>query len=192
MKRLIPFVFLLTLPFISCITKTTVMKEVYSEYYTLAEQYYTARNYAKALDFYTRAKGNSELENMCDYKIATTYVQMGDYTSSAQLFSLLLQKDPDNASIMSSLAYVYGKNGSYDKAILLYETILGKYIYDTVSVKNLIILYNHIGNKEKARLLADEYAQKFPQDTQVFNLITEDTTESTMPSSQDDLTLTLD
>ena len=106
---------------------------------------------------------------------------LGEYSIAQEMFASLLQQDPDNASLMSSLAYVYGKKGDYDEAVKLYENILKKYTYDTVSTKNLIMIYNHMGKKDKALIIAKEYVEKFPHDSQVFSLITEDKIDELEP-----------
>lgn len=181
MKKIIPVLFALCFFFYSCITSSVVMKEMYSEYYAIAEQYYTNKNYIKALEYYSKAKGSSELVNSCNYKMARIYTQTGDYSTAYERFTYLLLQDPDNSSLMSSLAYVCGKKGDYEEAVKLYENILQTYTYDTVSMKNLIMIYNHMGKKDKALSLASEYAEKFPLDSQVFSLITEEKTEEIEP-----------
>lgn len=150
------------------------MKEMYTEYYAIAEQYNANKNYGKALEYYNKAKGRAEFTNISTYKMAVIYAQTGDYESSAGLFQDLLEKDPHNSSLLASLAYVYAKKGSYDESIALYEQILLLYPYDVSSIKNLIILYNHQGNKEKAMAAAQSYNERFPHDTKIFSLITED------------------
>ena len=103
MKK-IPLLFALCFLFFSCITSSVVMKEMYSEYYAIAEQYYTNKNYAKALEYYNKAKGSSELVSSCNYKMARIYTQTGEYSIAQEMVASLLQHDPDNDSLMSFLA----------------------------------------------------------------------------------------
>lgn len=186
MKKLISLFCVCSFLFFSCVSSSVVMKEMYGEYYSIAEQYYTNKNYPKALEYYNKASTSSELANTCTYKMARIYAQTGDFDSSYRLFSSLLDIDPDNASIMSSLAYVYAKKGLYEDAIVLYEKILSKYTYDTTSQKNLIMIYDKMGNKEKARQHAEEYSRKFPYDTQVFSLITEEEKDINAEETEED------
>ena len=121
MKRTFGFCILFFSLFIifSCVSNNNaLMKEVYSGYYTIAEEYFKMEKYAKAIEFYEKClKDNDELTlRNVKYKLAQSYLKTSKWEQAKEIYEELLLVDSENTNIKTLLAYSYMKLENFDKA----------------------------------------------------------------------------
>lgn len=193
-KKLTHLISLILILFLfGCSTNTRLsMADVYSGYYSIANEYVKLENIEKALEYYEKALPGYEDSNEIKYKLAYYSTLTKNYINAEKYFLELLSMDSQNSTIKSSLAYIYCKQEKYDQAITLYSEILEQNAFDEISFKNYILLTEFIGQKEEAESLVQKYIEKFPKDETIYTLLqkeeeTENTDESEEGSNTDEV-----
>ena len=71
-----------------------------------------------------------KLYDSAHYKIGRCYALIGEWKKAEYIFSEILLKDTDNASIKDSLGYVYANSGRSEKAEEIYKSLTEKYPFN--------------------------------------------------------------
>ena len=100
-----------------------VERNISEEYFAIAEVYKGQCNYTKAIEYYTLALKNKELHDSAYYQIALCQVYNRKWMDARKAFVRLLKRDPDNATLKMSLAYIEAMCGNLKKASRMYEVI---------------------------------------------------------------------
>ena len=58
------------------------------------------------------------------YKLAKCYVFTSDWNNALPMYKKILERDPENASLKASLAYIYSMKGEFQNSIQIYEELL--------------------------------------------------------------------
>lgn len=178
MKRTFGFCILFFSLFIifSCVSNNNaLMKEVYSGYYTIAEEYFKMEKYAKAIEFYEKClKDDDELTlRNVKYKLAQSYLKTSKWEQAKEIYEELLLVDSENTNIKTLLAYSYMKLENFDKAEEIYLNLINSQSLNQSSYKNLILLYIIKNDFEKAEQEITSYKDKFPLDDTISTIETE-------------------
>ena len=129
------------------------IRNVYVEYYNLAESYYKLEDYNKAAEYYELAMKKKEQYWAAYYKLAKCYVLKSDWNNALPMYKTMLERDSENGSLKASLAYIYSMQGNYDKSKELYEELL------EAQPENQLFIENYL-----AVLLSNEKEFKNTQD----------------------------
>lgn len=147
--------------------RNRIYENITSEYFLVADAYLENKNYQKAVEFYTKASVNKNLTDLAEYKIAYTYALWEKWDEAAAGYKKLLDKEPDNFSLRSSLAYVYARQGYGDLAAQEYEVLLRDYEWDQSVLENYIVVLNSLENYELAEEKLSLLEEFFPESNKI-------------------------
>ena len=139
-----------------------VISNIYIEYQNIADIYYGLEKFDKAETYYKAAMGNKDIYWNAYYKLAKCYVYQSKWGDAQTAYDTMLKRDPENASLKSSIAYIYAMNGSIDKSIELYENLIEETPESVEFLENYICVLLVDGQKEKASEQYDILKEKFP------------------------------
>lgn len=168
----------LALLFASCSTvdklipgqQDALEKSITAEYLQIAGTYEKLKDYSKAISYYEAAlntKGGSGLGDSVYYNIARCYALAKDWDHAEEIYGNLLEKDPDNTNLKSSLAYVTAMRGDLKKAAELYSALVEENPTDPALLKNLISVLLADNKKEDAEIKFAVYKSQFPDDSAI-------------------------
>ena len=134
--------------FSACVSKplpipgdtSRTINNIYIEYMNIADTYMKLENYKNAADYYKLAMQNRKLYWACYYKLALCYVYTSDWKSAEPMYSTMLKRDSENASLKASLAYIYSMNGNLKKSIKLYDDLLESQPDNEAYLSNYLII----------------------------------------------------
>lgn len=145
-------------------------KSIAAEYLRIAETYEKLKDYPKAISYYEAAmksKAGKELGDSAYYNMGRCYALSKDWTHAEEIYRTLLEKDPDNTNLMSSLAYITAMKGDFKAAEELYSSLVEKNPNDSSLLKNLISVLLADGKKDEAEKNFAVFRGKFPDDAAV-------------------------
>ena len=175
MKKLLSVVLLImsVLIFYSCttndffddITESDIRHQNISiEYYNIAKAYEDQKNYAKAIDYYLLAQHDKKLRYAADYELGRCYALNKDWDNAQKYYEKLLNRDPDNANIKISLAYITAMKGDLGKACAMYSSLVKENPYNCALLKNYISILITDGKYEMAEEQYYILKERFPDD----------------------------
>ncbi len=147
-----------------------IVKNISSEYFSIAEAYSNLRNYEKAITYYKLAMKNKSLRLSAYYKLARAYALSKDYENAAKCYKDLLALDPENKDLKLSLAYVKAMSGKTDEAILDYQELSQKYPEDSSVLENYINILLFTEKFEEAKAQCAVLEEKFPDNANLKTL----------------------
>ena len=122
---------LLAFPYISCTStkfavpipgkNDSVVSNIYIEYLNIADNYFELKKYDKAETYYKAAMDNQDIYWNAYYKLAKCYVYEAKWDDALNAYETLLNRDSENISIQSSIAYIYAMSGNTEKSIEAYS-----------------------------------------------------------------------
>lgn len=133
------FISINTMYFYSCISsgllapageETIIMQNEAIEAFSAAQKYEASKKYQAAISCYEKAMEYDKLYDSAHYKIGRCYALIGEWKKAEYIFSEILLKDADNASIKDSLGYVYANSGRSEKAEEIYKSLTEKYPFN--------------------------------------------------------------
>lgn len=174
-------IFALLFLFFSCSTVDKVIpgkdeavdKSVTAEYLKIAEAYEKLKDYPKAIYYYEEAmnsKAGSELGDSVYYNIGRCYALAKDWNHAAEIYKNLLEKDPDNTNLKSSLAYISAMKGDLKAAEEQYSSLIEENPTDSSLQKNYISVLLADGKKELAVKQFAVYKERFPDDKAILEI----------------------
>lgn len=174
-------IFALLFLFFSCSTIDKIIpgkdeavdKSVTAEYLKIAEAYEKLKDYPKAIYYYEEAmnsKAGSELGDSVYYNIGRCYALAKDWNHAAEIYKNLLEKDPDNTNLKSSLAYISAMKGDLKAAEEQYSSLIEENPTDSSLQKNYISVLLADGKKELAVKQFAVYKERFPDDKAILEI----------------------
>ncbi|MBO4319047.1 MAG: tetratricopeptide repeat protein [Treponema sp.] len=145
-------------------------RSITAEYLRIAEAYEKLKDYPKAITFYEAAiKSNAgnELGDSAYYNIGRCYALAKDWDHAQEIYENLLEKDPDNISLKSSLAYITAMKGDLKNAAKQYAALVEKVPNDSSFLKNYISVLLADNRKDEAEKQFVIFKTKFPDDNAV-------------------------
>lgn len=175
MKTCYKFLLIFSLLFMSCKStaglvpgqKQIVVKNLYKEYLNIADTYYSMEKYDKAITYYTNCLNDKSLYNTAYYKLGLCYVKSSDWNNAENVFQTLLKKDPENATLKSSLAYVYCMNNSTEKAGKIYVQLLEQFPENSLYLENYIAVLLKEKKYDESAVQLEILKNKFPDSTKI-------------------------
>lgn len=144
-----------------------ILKNLASEYYTVAEGFMEIKNYTKAIEYYKLAMRNEDLYLPAYYKLARCYVFAKDWDNAVKSYKYLIELDKDNTVLKTSLAYISAMRGDVDDAIMQYRELIKTNPYDENLLESLVALLINVGRGEDAEESFFILKEKFPDNKQI-------------------------
>lgn len=144
-----------------------ILKNLATEYYTLADGYLEIKNYTKAAEFYKLAMRNEDLYLTAYYKLARSYALAKDWENAEKTYKDLLERDSENTLLKISLAYITAMKGEIDEGILMYKDLIKENPYDENLLESYVSLLINVGRGEDAEESFFVLKEKFPDNKQI-------------------------
>ena len=138
------FLFLmLSFVFCRCATsipceKKVIERNLFEEYFSIAENYKSLENYSKAIEYYKKTLPSDSLHDYAFYEIALCNIYLKNWNEAQSSFEQLLQSDSENTTLKTSLAYIEAMRGNLEEAETLYSGLYENNPDDSFMLKNLI------------------------------------------------------
>lgn len=142
--------------------KKYVIDNIYAEYMNIADVYLSLEKYDKAAQYYKLAMQNSKLYWGAYYKLGKSYVLQNDWKNALPIYKKLLERDPQNCSFKSSLAYIYAVTGKLKTAKQLYFEVIQAEGDNYEYLENYIAVLLLANDTELAKAYFDRLKDKFP------------------------------
>ena len=194
MKKFFAFLGLISfflLEFVSCGTthlaipgeSAVIKNNISSEYYSIASSYENLKNYTKAIEYYTLAAKNKNLQLNCKYKIARCYALNKDWENAKTEYQKILSYDPENVNLQLSMAYIYAMSGDFKEALELYKELSEKNPSDYSILKNYISILISDSQFDEAKNKLAFMKENFPDQTETINSL-EKALNDSMPKEE--------
>ena len=144
-----------------------ILKNLATEYYTIADGYLEIKNYTKAAEYYKLAMRNKDLYLTAYYKLARSYALAKDWENADKTYRELLARDGENTMLKTSLAYITAMRGEVDEAILQYRDLIAQNPYDENLLESYVALLINVGRGEDAEESFFVLKEKFPDNKQI-------------------------
>lgn len=175
MKRIGILFLICSILFFSCSTnkffvpgeKQAKIKNIYAEYYNLAEEYVLQGKYDKAIECYKNAMNENSLHNVSYYKLGRCYALNKQYDKAEEIFKNILENDNDNVSVKSSLAYLAAMNGNLSESLSLYKNLIQENPENPELLVNYISVLISAKDFNSAKINLEFLETKFPNTEQI-------------------------
>lgn len=131
------------------------VQNIYAEYINIGDTYFKLEDYSNASEYYQKAMYSKKIYWTAFYKLAKCYSYLSKWDDALPMYKTMLKRDPKNASIKASIAYIYSMQGNYKNAKESYKLLVEE------QPENLQFLENYI-----AVILADE--KNFKNDEELY------------------------
>lgn len=142
--------FYLTIFILFSCQSNTILKDVSTDYYNIANEYFQLKKYEQAIELYKKAKNLNKNLLKNDYNLARALVEVKKYSEAQDILENLLKKDPKNSLLQSNLAFLYYKLGDSKKAKETYLKLIQTNKVDTASRYNLALILKEENNIKDA------------------------------------------
>ncbi|MBQ4377687.1 MAG: tetratricopeptide repeat protein [Treponema sp.] len=174
-KNILTFLAFFPLFFVSCASSSLripgesriILKNLATEYYTIADGYLEIKNYTKAAQYYKLAMRNEDLYLAAFYKLARSYALAKDWENADKTYRELLELDSENTVLKTSLAYITVMRGELDDGILMYKKLTEENPYDENLLESYVSLLINVGRGEDAEESFFVLKEKFPDNKQI-------------------------
>lgn len=141
-----------------------ILQNLSAEYFNIAENYLSQKNYSKAIENYKLSLRSAKNENLnqIKYQLAFSYALNKDYEEAENIFYDLYQQEKDNTILAESLAYCYGKNGKLHDSINIYKELYEKAPYREEIAKNYYLLLLETKEYDEAKSVLEKFKIDFP------------------------------
>lgn len=147
--------------------RKAVLSNISAEYFSIAETYKKLGNYAKAVSYYEKVLDSETLGSSALYEIAVCNMHLKEWDKARQSLEILLLRDPQNASLRLSLAYIEAQRGNLEAAENLYRSLSLENPDDAMPLKNLIIVLLSQKKYEEAKESFSLLKEIFPDEESV-------------------------
>ncbi len=130
-------------------------------YYNLGNAYFELEKYALAVTAYLNALALDDSLPQAGYNLARVHIESGDYEKGLAALSDLLEEDPDNSLVLSTIGWTYYLRSEYEKALETFELILERTPSDKHGLYNAAVLSLKMDRKERSL----EYFQRHYKET---------------------------
>ncbi len=150
--------------------KAVIESNIENEYLNIAKAYENLKNYTKALEYYNlavKADKSGNIGNSVDYSMGRCYALSGDWKNALSKYNSLLEKDPGNVSLKSSVAYILAMKGDFEEACSRYEALVSENPQDASLLKNYISVLIAAEKNERAEEMILLLKESFPDDKDI-------------------------
>lgn len=138
------------------------IEELAEEYIKLADGYVELKRYDDAILYYKQALKSKTHYYGALFKIARTSALNRDWVRAKKSYEELLERDPENLSLQSSLAYVSAMSGDLENALKSYEMLSEKYPDEQGILENYVAVLLVAEQKDLASEKIEMLEEKFP------------------------------
>lgn len=161
--------------FISCETTNVVIpgkksmqiENIYTEYFNIAEIYFSLEKYDKAAQYYETSLNGKKNSTKAYYKLGRCKAYLGKWSEAEEIYANLLNLDPENTSLKSAVAYIYAQQGKTNEAINLYKQLLEVEPDNVINIENLLSVYLLEKDLENSEKLISKLETDFPENTKL-------------------------
>ena len=149
---------------------SVVLKNIVTEYMTIAKAYDDLKKYDKAVEYYQmaiNADSENTLGNSAYYNIGHCYAMAGDWKNARTVYEELLKKDEDNTNLKISLAYIDAMSGNLESSCTRYAELCKKNPTDAALLKNYISVLIAAEKKDEAKNSLELLKKNFPDDSSI-------------------------
>lgn len=143
------------------------LQNISSEYFYIAKSYEDLKNWDKAIEFYKLARTNLEIQNACDYGTARCYAYKNDWENALSYYGKLLEQDPENLSLLMSVAYLNAVSGNLDDAKNQYAALLESGVDGVGVYKNYVSVLVVCEKYEEAKAVLAQMEEKYPESSEI-------------------------
>lgn len=143
--------------------RTITLKNIYTEYMLIGDEYVKLEKYDKAIEYYRQALGNKEVHWTAYYKMGRAYALAAKWPEAEEVYEKLLERDSDNTDLIRSMAYIKGMNGQLNEAMDMYNGLLDKNPDDETTIVNVATVMLAQKQNDTARVYIDMLKEKFPE-----------------------------
>lgn len=135
----------------------------YGWIYELGLMYYNQNNWKSALNTFIAAadagytKNNDYLENL-----GFCYLYTGDVENAMKSLDVVMERKPNNTTLLNDIAYAMYSTKRYEGAISFYEKLLTINPNDASSLFMAGMTFQKMGQKEKGQAICDKAIQMDP------------------------------
>ncbi|MEM9424378.1 MAG: tetratricopeptide repeat protein, partial [Spirochaetota bacterium] len=160
MKYAVPFALLLLL---SCVS--TAKRSLAERYYNIATDYYNAKNYKQAADYYELALKEDRNLKVVFFNYGLALIELKDYSQAKQQLMRAYAIDRRNTLCISALGYLSFNSKDYEEAANWYRQAVEINSFNPETFYNLGIVEQYLGNYEESQTFFDKIADlQSPQD----------------------------
>ena len=143
------------------------MQNLSAEYFNIAENYLSQKNYSKAIENYKLSLRSAKDENLnqIKYQLARSYAMNQNYSEAEDIFFELYEQEQSNIILAQSLAYCYMKNGKPEESIAIYEKLYKENPYQENIANNYFLLLLESKKVEEAKSVLETFKIDFPEST---------------------------
>jgi len=146
-------------------SKQIEINNIYVEYLNIADIYYAEEKWDKAITYYNYALGNKDIYWEVYYKLAKTYAIQKNWAEAEARFKVLYKRDPKNASLKSSLAYISAMNGDTKQAKKMYLELIDEQEYNQEYYENYLSILIMEKDYDACLEEYEKIAELFPNST---------------------------
>lgn len=149
--------------------KEIILKNLSAEYFNIGENYFSQKNYPKAIENYQLSLRSAQTEdlNQIKYQLASAYVLNKNYKEAEDIFLKLYQQEKDNIILAQSLAYCYAKNGKIEDSLLIYKDIYTQNPYQEDIGSNYFLLLLEANEIDEAKIVLEKIKTDFPESSKI-------------------------
>ena len=147
--------------------KEVILQNLSAEYFNIAENYLSQKNYSKAIENYKLSLRSAKDENLnqIKYQLARSYAMNQNYSEAEDIFFELYEQEQSNIILAQSLAYCYMKNGKPEESIAIYEKLYKENPYQENIANNYFLLLLESKKVEEAKSVLETFKIDFPEST---------------------------
>lgn len=116
-----------------------------SEYISIAQDYFDAKNYVRALEYFQKAESYLSYDDQdISYNIAVIELIRGNLQEAERIITGLKKEDPENLLILELEALLFYQKGYYLAALQGFVTLQDAGMTDVRLVQNIALVYGHL------------------------------------------------
>lgn len=124
--------------------------EVADVYFKLGNAYFELRQFDNAVSAYTQALSFDESLARASYNLAQVYLESGRIEEARDILDDLLEDDPDNSIVLSTLGWAYYLEGELERALEVYRRVHERLPGDVDALYNKAALLRRLDRHEEA------------------------------------------
>ncbi len=115
------------------------------EYFSIAQDYFAEKNYARALEYFQQAETYFPDRNRdVSYNIAVIELIEGNLSQAEEIIVTLKEADPDNLLVQELEALLFYQKGYYLAALKTFVSLRNKGMTDVRIIQNMALIYTDL------------------------------------------------
>jgi tetratricopeptide (TPR) repeat protein len=143
---------------------------IIDEYMNIGDTYVTLEKYDIAITYYERALKDKKLYWDVLYKMGRANALAGKWNDAECIYLKLSKRDPDNASLKVSLAYITAMSGDIHDALVQYKQLTAEYPENQDILVNYVTILLSDGKAELAENQLALLVEHFPDNKSISEL----------------------